>query len=85
MRITWLEIIQEAFGSVGTILHLSDIYKRVNEVCETNYPERIIPQSIEANIRGVIETHSEDSDCFAGNHCFESVYGKGKGYWKRVK
>ncbi len=85
MRVTWLDIIKEAFGSIGTELCLADIYKRVLEVCENNYPERIIPESYDAIIRNCIETHSESSDAFVSDHCFESVYGKGHGFWRRVK
>lgn len=84
MRITWLELIKEAFGTIGTELSLNDLYKRVYDLIDTDYPEKRI-LNVEATIRGTLERNSEDSDAFVGDHCFEMSRGKGKGYWRRVK
>ena len=84
MKITWLEIIKEAFGAIGNYLSLHEIYKRVYSLVESDYPFKAT-RSMEATIRGCLEVHSEDSDAFAGDHCFEMSRGKGKGYWRRVK
>lgn len=81
---TWLEIVKEAFGTIGTELSLSELYGRVFDLIDTNYPEKRIT-NVEATVRGTLERNSEDSDAFAGNHCFEMSRGKGNGYWRRVQ
>lgn len=44
---TWLEIIKRAFGSIGTELHLSEIYTRVFDIVDTECPEKRNNKTIE--------------------------------------
>lgn len=82
MSITWLEIVEQAFGECNKELHLTEIYKRVYSIIE-NYPEKQV-RSVEAVVRGCIETNSRDSEAFKGNDRFKSTRGKGKGYWMMI-
>lgn len=60
---TWLEIVKEAFGTIGTELSLNELYGRVFDLIDTNYPEKRIA-NVEATVRGTLERNSEDSDAF---------------------
>lgn len=82
---TWLEIIKKAFGSIGTELHLSEIYKKVFDIVDNECPEKRSNKHIESKIRETLERFSEDSDVFSGEHCFSITRGKGNGYWRRDK
>jgi len=73
----WVEDIETAINNLGGIGTLSEIYDEVRRV-----RPRPHPQSIEAMIRGSIESHSSDSTVFAGRKdLFFSVHGIGKGIW----
>jgi len=73
---TWLQDIEQALANLGGVAKLSDIYSEVERVRPPPHPE-----SIDAIIRGTIESHSSDSAKFNGNDIFFSASGLGKGVW----
>lgn len=78
-KVSWLEIVERAFGECNHELHLREIYKRVYAILDS-HPE-IQVKTVEAIVRACIESNSKDSANFRGNNRFKSTRGKGKGYW----
>lgn len=82
---TWLEVIEEAFGTTENELHLSEIYKCCLAVITKKSPEKLNNSNYEAAIRNTIEVNSIDSEWYnKRNNRFRSTKGKGKGYWKMI-
>jgi len=71
----WKDDIVDALRDLGGEASLSDIYTRV---AQARAP---LPQTWQAIIRNVIESHSSDSDNFRGEDLFYSSGGLGNGRW----
>ncbi len=81
-RISWLEIVEEAFGETNVELHLNEIYKRVYHLISSKYHEKQSVKNVEAVVRGTMEKNSKDSDAFNKvNNRFKITRNKGEGYW----
>ncbi|MDK2980281.1 MAG: hypothetical protein PWQ55_628 [Chloroflexota bacterium] len=75
---TWLDEVFQAFQSQSGPMRLKDIYAFIE-----NNTSRELPESYQAIIRQVIETHSSDSQVFLDRgDFFHSTEGIGEGVWE---
>ncbi|QNO36703.1 hypothetical protein H4J02_09390 [Protaetiibacter sp. SSC-01] len=72
---TWKSDVIAALRSLGGEANLSDIYAAVAA------RRRTLPESWQAIVRQVIESHSSDSNNFKGKDVFYSAGGIGSGRW----
>ncbi len=85
MRKPTLEEVKQAFINIGGRGNLTkDICPEVANITKTYYPKGSEDRKKwESKIRYLIENNSSDSDIWLGKRdLFESVYGKGMGYWR---
>ncbi|WP_430437526.1 hypothetical protein [Oceanibaculum nanhaiense] len=77
---TWRELIAIALSELGGSAHLSQIYKKTEELAVSR--KRELPKSFEAIVRKEIESNSSDSQYYQGRYdLFRSIDGIGSGNW----
>jgi hypothetical protein len=80
---TWKDDVRASLERLGGRAHLREIYNDVRTARKRG--GRSLPASLEAIVRGTLETHSADSDAFKGRgNLFHMAEGKGAGVWALV-
>jgi hypothetical protein len=72
---TWLEDVIKTYKQLGGTAHYSSVYKEIENIRSS------LPNSYQAIIRRIVESHSSDSEVYNGNDIFYSVEGIGNGVW----
>ena len=57
----WVNIVYEALQSLGGVAYLSQIYDKVYDIIENDYPEKLTNKDIKATIRGILQRYCSDS------------------------
>lgn len=60
----WVNIVYEALQSLGGVAYLSQIYDKVNDIIENDYPEKLTNKDIKATIRGILQRYCSDSTSY---------------------
>lgn len=60
----WVNIIYEALQSLGGVAYLSQIYDKVYDIIENDYPEKLTNKDIKATIRGILQRYCSDSTSY---------------------
>lgn len=60
----WVNIVYEALQSLGGVAYLSQIYDKVYDVIENDYPEKLTNKDIKATIRGILQRYCSDSTSY---------------------
>lgn len=60
----WVNIVYEALQSLGGVAYLSQIYDKVYDIIENNYPEKLTNKDIKATIRGILQRYCSDSTSY---------------------
>ena len=56
----WVNIVYEALQSLGGVAYLSQIYDKVYDIIENDYPEKLTNKDIKATIRGILQRYCSD-------------------------
>ena len=60
----WVNIVYEALQSLGGVAYLSQIYDKVYDIIENDYPEKLTNKDIKATIRGILQRYCSDSTSY---------------------
>ncbi len=60
----WVNIVYEALQSLGGVAYLSQIYDKVYDIIENDYPEKLTNKDIKATIRGILQRYYSDSTSY---------------------
>lgn len=60
----WVNIVYEALQSLGGVAYLSQIYDKVYDIIENDYPEKLTNKDIKATIRGILQRYCSDSSSY---------------------
>lgn len=60
----WVNIVYEALQSLGGVAYLSQIYDKVDDIIENDYPEKLTNKDIKATIRGILQRYCSDSTSY---------------------
>lgn len=60
----WVNIVYEALQSLGGVAYLSQIYDKVYDIIENDYPEKLTNKDIKATIRGILQRCCSDSTSY---------------------
>ncbi len=60
----WVNIVYEALQSLGGVAYLSQIYDKVYNIIENDYPEKLTNKDIKATIRGILQRYCSDSTSY---------------------
>lgn len=60
----WVNIVYEALQRLGGVAYLSQIYDKVYDIIENDYPEKLTNKDIKATIRGILQRYCRDSSSY---------------------
>lgn len=60
----WVNIVYEALQSLGGVAYLSQIYDKVYDIIENDYPEKLTNKDIKATITGILQRYCSDSTSY---------------------
>ena len=60
----WVNIVYEALQSLGGVAYLSQIYGKVYDIIENDYPEKLTNKDIKATMRGILQRYCSDSTSY---------------------